>query len=100
MAMPAGGILASRTRQPTPGLVALAIVLALALGPAALAQGSGVAPPSQWGAAACSGHGHTQFGRCFCDPRWSGDQCETPEQPLDCGEHGKASHGWCVCEPG
>jgi hypothetical protein len=83
-------------------LAAPAAVLALVLAPAALAQrmDGGLAPQSQWGAASCSGHGHTELGRCACDPRWSGAQCDTPEQPLDCGEHGKVSRGRCVCEPG
>jgi hypothetical protein len=77
-------------------------VLALVLAPAAVAQptGGGVSPPSQWNAAACSGHGHTQFGRCFCDPRWTGAACDNVEKPLDCGDHGKSSNGWCVCDPG
>lgn len=83
-------------------LAASVALLALLLGPAAPAQTmiGGTAPPSQWNAAACSGHGHTDFGRCFCDPGWSGAQCGAPEKPLDCGDHGKDSNGWCVCEPG
>ena len=75
-------------------------VLALVLGPAALAQPIANGAPGQWNSAPCSGHGHTDFGRCFCDPGWAGAQCDAPEKPLTCGDHGKASHGWCVCEPG
>jgi EGF-like domain len=81
-------------------LAAAFAVLSLILGPAALAQPIANGAPGQWNAAPCHGHGHTDFGRCFCDPGWAGAQCDAPEKPLNCGEHGKASHGWCVCEPG
>jgi hypothetical protein len=89
-------------RGATARLAASFAGLALLLGSAAVAQnmGGGTGPPSQWGAAPCSGHGHHDFGRCFCDPGWAGDRCDITEKPLDCGLHGKASHGWCVCEPG
>ena len=88
--------------RPGARLAASFAVLALVLGPAAVAQsrGGGVGPPSQWGSAPCSGHGHHNFDRCFCDPGWSGEECNAPERPLDCGDHGKASNGRCVCEPG
>ena len=81
---------------------ALAVLagFALVLAPAALAQPIGNGAPGQWNQAPCSGHGHTNFGRCFCDPGWTGAECGAPEKPLDCGAHGKDSHGWCVCEPG
>ena len=84
-------------------LAASFAVLALVLAPVAVVAQpmvGGTSPPSQWGAAACSGHGHTQFGRCFCDPHWTGAACDNVEQPLDCGDHGKSSNGWCVCDPG
>jgi len=112
--MLAGGILAlrtlHRTRRPksavsaAPGArlaASLAVLALLVLGPAAvLAQPAGNGTPGQWNAAPCSGHGHTDFGRCFCDPGWSGAECGATEKPLDCGDHGKASNGWCACEPG
>ena len=83
-------------------LAASVAVLVLALAPPAPAQRmvGGIGPESQWGGAACSGHGHTDFGRCACDPRWTGADCATPEQPPDCGAHGLASRGRCLCEAG
>jgi len=61
----------------------------------------GSLPSNQWTAAPCSGHGSKQFGdRCVCDSYWTGAQCDTPEQPPDCGAHGKAADGRCVCDPG
>jgi EGF-like domain len=67
---------------------------------AVILPGSG--PSGQLAVPGCNGHGHTQIGRCFCDPGWYGAQCgsNTPDQPRDCGAHGRASNGWCVCEPG
>ena len=85
---------------PGAGLATAFAALALLLAPAALAQPIGNGAPGQWNAAPCSGHGHTDFGRCFCDPRWTGAECDRPEKPLDCGDHGVASHGGCACERG
>jgi len=89
--------IASVCFKPGARLAASVAVLALVLGPVAKAQpvGSG-----EWVSGPCSGHGYSDAGRCFCDPRWSGAACDTPDKPLDCGEHGAPAHGWCVCEPG
>jgi hypothetical protein len=86
--------------MPARGVRAFLVLLALVAGSPALAQPVGGGSAGQWSAAPCSGHGHTNIGRCFCDPGWSGATCGAPEKPLDCGAHGKASNGWCVCEPG
>ena len=77
---------------PSPRLLVSFAVLAISL--------PGSLPSSQWTTGSCSGHGHTQIGRCFCDPYWTGAQCDRLEQPPDCGDHGTASNGRCVCERG
>jgi hypothetical protein len=84
-------------------LAALALVLgppALTLGAPTMDQPVGSGEPGQWTSTPCTGHGHTDSGRCFCNAGWSGDACDTPGKTLDCGDHGKATNGWCVCEPG
>jgi hypothetical protein len=87
--------------MPTRGrLAAFSAMLALLLGPPALAQPIGAGPPGGLSPAACNGHGQINLGRCFCDPGWSGAECGGRERPLACGAHGRASNGWCVCEPG
>jgi hypothetical protein len=96
------------------GLAALAV--ALVVGPLAEAQMRG-SSSSQYesGATACNGHGGaagavhlgaqadegaTGSEDCFCDPGWTGAQCESPVAPPDCGVHGKAVNMRCVCEAG
>jgi len=99
--MLARGISALKARRPARARLAAALAgFALVIGPATLGQPIGNGAPGQWNPAPCNGHGHTQFGRCFCDPGWAGAECATTEKALDCGDHGRASHGWCVCEPG
>jgi hypothetical protein len=61
----------------------------------------GSLPSNQWTQAACGGHGRKEFGdRCTCDSYWTGANCDTPDQPPDCGAHGKAAGDRCVCDPG
>ena len=52
------------------------------------------------GVTACSGHGNTNFDRCFCDPGWSGPQCASQDVRPNCGDHGKAWYGKCRCQAG
>ncbi len=78
-----------------------ALAIALLLGPPAPAQMRGSSTPQQeYGVTACSGHGETRFDRCFCDPGWTGAQCETRETEPNCGDHGKAWYGKCRCQAG
>jgi hypothetical protein len=80
-------------------LAGVAAVFLLMLGPPVGAQmRSGTQSVS--GLQACSGRGETRFDRCFCDPGWTGAQCELRETPPNCGDHGKASNMRCVCEAG
>jgi hypothetical protein len=82
-------------------LAALCAVFALLVGAPAGAQMRGSSSSQhESGATACSGHGNTNFDRCFCDPGWSGAQCATLESEPNCGAHGKASYGKCRCQAG
>lgn len=84
-----------------PRLPAILAVFLLAFGPLAQAGGMGwVASSQQSGVTACSGHGQTNFDRCFCDPGWSGPQCADQASPPNCGAHGRASNMRCACEAG
>lgn len=50
---------------------------------------------------ACSGNGVYHFGRCFCEPGWTGPRCEVAIScPDDCSGNGVCSHGQCFCAPG
>jgi EGF-like domain/Tenascin EGF domain len=95
------------TSGPGPQIAAAFAALALVLGAPApvlgaplMDQPAGNNEPGQWRSMPCTGHGHTDSGRCFCNAGWSGDACDTPAKTLECGDHGKAANGWCVCEPG
>lgn len=81
------------------GITAAIFAFAMVMGPT-MDQPVGSGEPGQWTSTVCSGHGHTDSGRCVCNPGWSGTECQTVEKTLDCGEHGTATHGWCVCDPG
>jgi hypothetical protein len=79
----------------------MALAVALLLGPTAPAQMRGNnSSQHESGATACSGHGNTNFDRCFCDPGWTGPQCATQEREPNCGDHGKAWYGQCRCQAG
>ena len=96
--MPAGGVLAFRAR-----LAASIAVLAMVLGPAALAQPVGNGEPGQWSAAACRrALGPYRFRPLLLrrPELVDASQCDKPEKPLSCGDHGRSSNGWCVCETG
>ena len=80
-------------------LAALAGALLVALPADAQMRGDS-SSQHQSGATACSGHGNTNFDRCFCDPGWSGAQCGTQETEPDCGAHGKPWYGKCRCQAG
>ena len=80
-------------------LAALAGTLLLALPVGAQMRGNS-SSQHESGATACSGHGNTNFDRCFCDPGWSGAQCDTQESEPNCGAHGKAWYGKCRCQAG
>jgi hypothetical protein len=80
-------------------LAALSGALLLALPAGAQMRGNS-SSQHESGATACSGHGNTNFDRCFCDPGWSGAQCATQESEPNCGVHGKAWYGKCRCQTG
>ena len=51
----------------------------------------------------CSGHGVYGAGRCHCDPKWKGAECDVPVdecEVLDCNGHGVCKQGVCLCKPG
>lgn len=51
----------------------------------------------------CSGHGIYGAGRCHCDPKWKGVECDVPVdecEVLDCNGHGACKQGVCLCKPG
>ena len=82
-------------------LAALCAVFALVLAAPTGAQMRGPSSSQhEFGATACSGHGNTNFDRCFCDPGWTGAQCAAQETEPDCGAHGKAWYGKCRCQAG
>jgi hypothetical protein len=82
------------------GVAGLLAALVLGLGGPARAEISMDRGQAGLVPAACSGHGQLRFGRCYCDPGWTGAQCDAPEAPLDCGEHGKARNDRCQCDAG
>lgn len=50
----------------------------------------------------CSSRGRCHRGRCFCDPGFGGDGCDTrlPCPGPDCSGNGECANGKCVCSPG
>lgn len=52
--------------------------------------------------AACV-NGVYSFGKCFCEPGWTGAACDKKvddSEPVSCGDHGVAFGGKCFCEAG
>jgi hypothetical protein len=58
----------------------------------------GEAPPAE----DCSGNGVLAYGRCFCNPGFSGDRCQDTALPPaeDCSGNGVLAYGRCFCNPG
>ncbi|HEY7791402.1 MAG TPA: hypothetical protein VIC33_12855 [Vicinamibacterales bacterium] len=51
--------------------------------------------------AVCSGHGVMQNGLCFCEPGFTGADCQTMSTPpSDCSGHGVFENGVCECQAG
>ena len=59
------------------------------------------APAAMPCAANCNGRGICTYGKCFCDPGFSGEACDVSTKcPQDCNGNGVCHRGKCDCHPG